>query len=615
MGVEHDRLPAWDDIQLVTAQISRRPLLDDDGVGTGVRIGATAAKPLDLAIPLFVSDMSFGALSREAKIALAKGAEAAGTGICSGEGGMLPDEQAENSRYFYELASGKFGWSLDKVRDVQAFHFKFGQGAKTGTGGHLPGNKVVGEIAEVRNLDEGTAAVSPATFPDLTSIDGLPCRRGRGARRVGRHPDRRQTLGPAHRGRHRRGPRDRGRLHHPRRSRRRHRRRPGHLPRPHLGPDDPCARPGPYATSTAPTPTSRSSSPVGLRTHVDFVKALALGADAIAVSNSAMQAIGCIGDARLQHRQLPGGHRHPATRAATATRRSTTRRAAWTRFFEASVELMQVLARACGHSHLNQFSIDDLTTFDREMHHLAGVPYGGITPMTTDDPTEPTDATHPPDPGGSWQKILDPDELDEGRVTTVTVGRRSFAVTRHDGRYGCLDNACPHQGGPLGEGSIERWLAAVPVARLRLLAPRPVGRPRASTTHPPASTPRCATTASTSAAPGRSAPASAPSSDVLVETMVNWGLTHVFGMVGHSNLGFADAMRLAEQRGDLTFVGIRHEGAAAFAASAYGKFTGEGRRLFRHRRAGIDEPADRPLRRQGRSLAGAGASPARCRRA
>ena len=76
---------------------------------------------------------------------------------------MLPEEQQENSRYFYELASGRFGWSLDKVERVQAFHFKFGQGAKTGTGGHLPGNKVVGRIAEVRGLAEGTPAVSPAT--------------------------------------------------------------------------------------------------------------------------------------------------------------------------------------------------------------------------------------------------------------------------------------------------------------------------------------------------------------------------------------------------------------------------------------------------------------------
>ena len=104
-------------------------------------VGPQAERPLRLDIPIFVSDMSFGALSSEAKTALARGAELAGTGICSGEGGMLPEEQAENSHYFYELASGRFGWDLEKVKLCQAFHFKAGQGAKTGTGGHLPGSQ------------------------------------------------------------------------------------------------------------------------------------------------------------------------------------------------------------------------------------------------------------------------------------------------------------------------------------------------------------------------------------------------------------------------------------------------------------------------------------------
>src|SRR5690606_16500024 len=97
-------------------------------------IGPEAKKPLHLKIPLFVSDMSFGALSEEAKVSLAKGAELAGTGICSGEGGMLPEEQQANSRYFYELASAKFGYVESLLTRVQSFHFKCGQGAKTGTG-------------------------------------------------------------------------------------------------------------------------------------------------------------------------------------------------------------------------------------------------------------------------------------------------------------------------------------------------------------------------------------------------------------------------------------------------------------------------------------------------
>ncbi|MDH3282852.1 MAG: glutamate synthase-related protein, partial [Gammaproteobacteria bacterium] len=171
MGVPRDQLPQWEDIQILTAQLHKLPLLDDIPVGTDVVIGPNASKPLKLKIPLLVSDMSFGALSEEAKTALAKGAELAGTGICSGEGGMLPEEQLSNSRYFYELASARFGFSMDKLKAVQAFHFKCGQGAKTGTGGHLPGAKVTGKIAEVRGLEEGRAAISPARFPDWEHVD------------------------------------------------------------------------------------------------------------------------------------------------------------------------------------------------------------------------------------------------------------------------------------------------------------------------------------------------------------------------------------------------------------------------------------------------------------
>ncbi|MEM7290142.1 MAG: glutamate synthase-related protein, partial [Pseudomonadota bacterium] len=173
MGVPRGELPDWDDIQLITGQLAKPPLLDDDAVGTEVVIGPNAQKPLKLKIPLFVSDMSFGALSETAKVALATGAELSGTGICSGEGGMLPEEQAANSRYFYELASGRFGFSWDKLEHVQAFHFKGGQGAKTGTGGHLPGNKVQGKIAEVRELEPGTSAISPPRFPEWTEVSQI----------------------------------------------------------------------------------------------------------------------------------------------------------------------------------------------------------------------------------------------------------------------------------------------------------------------------------------------------------------------------------------------------------------------------------------------------------
>src|SRR5699024_4295601 len=116
---------------------------------------------------LFVSDMSYGALSPEAKTALAMGAELANTAICSGEGGMLPAAQEANSRYMFELGSAKFGYDESILEKIQAFHFKGGQSTKTGTGGHLPGSKVNQSIAEVRRIPEGIDAISPPHFPDM----------------------------------------------------------------------------------------------------------------------------------------------------------------------------------------------------------------------------------------------------------------------------------------------------------------------------------------------------------------------------------------------------------------------------------------------------------------
>lgn len=380
MGVPRDLLPAWDSIQIVTAQLATRPLLDDEVVGTDVTIGPGAVLPLRLELPLFVSDMSFGALSLEAKVALARGAEKAGTGICSGEGGMLPEEKAENSRYFYELASARFGWSLDKVRDVQAFHFKFGQGAKTGTGGHLPGNKVVGRIAEVRGLPEGQPAISPATFPDLRTVadfraaaaevrdmsGGVPIGAKLSAQRIEADIDTALEIGVDYVILDGRGGAT------------------GAAPklfRDHISvPTIPAlARARRHLGAAGVGGRVTLVITGGLRTPADFVKALALGADAIAISNAALQAIGCIGMRACNSDNCPVGiaTQKPGLRQRLVVEESAQR---LTRFLLATVELMTVLTRACGHRHVSELCVDDLTTFDREMHHLAGVPYGGLNP-------------------------------------------------------------------------------------------------------------------------------------------------------------------------------------------------------------------------------------------
>ena len=171
-----------------------------------------------------------------------------------------------------------------------------------------------------------------------------------------------------------------------------------------------------------------------------------------------------------------------------------------------------------------------------------------------------------------WHKVADLDELPEGRVKTVVAGRKSLALTHHDGAYGALDNHCPHQGGPLGEGSIEKGWLRCPWHGYDY-SPL-TGTPPPGFADAPACFPVEVRADGVYVALPPEEPHVRTVSDVMVETMCAWGVTHVFGMVGHSNLGFADAMHNAETRGDLTFIGIRHEGAAAFAASAYGKLTG-----------------------------------------
>ena len=377
MGVSRELLPQWDDVQFVTAQLARLPRLDDEPVGTEVCIGPNAGQPLWLDIPLFVSDMSFGALSPEAKTALARGAERAGTGICSGEGGVLPEEQAENSRYFYELASGRFGYTPDLLKKVQAFHFKGGQGAKTGTGGHLPGDKVVGRIAEVRGLPEGTPAISPSRFPDWDMLDdyrrfadfvreesgGIPIGFKLSAQHVEADLDAALAVGVDYVILDGRGGGT------------------GAAPllfRDHISvPTMPAlARARRHLDRVGRRDVTLIATG-GLRHAPDFAKALALGADAVAIANSAIQAIGCLGMRACHTNNCPVGiaTQQPHLRARLPVDEAAAR---LDRFLRATVELMQVLARACGHTHLAQFTLDDLTTFDRDIAHLTGIPYGGV---------------------------------------------------------------------------------------------------------------------------------------------------------------------------------------------------------------------------------------------
>ena len=357
MGVPRGDLPKWDDLQFVVGQLHKLPLLDDEPVGTDFVIGPNANKPLHLDIPLFVSDMSFGALSEEAKVALAKGAELAGTGICS--------------------ASARFGFSWDKVQKTQAFHFKGGQGAKTGTGGHLPGNKVKGKIAEVRELPEGQAAISPARFPEWASLDqfrdfasevrektdGIPVGFKLSAQHIEKDIDAALEVGVDYIILDGRGG--------------------GTGAAPLIFRDNISVPTIPALARARRHLDSSDAEGVtliitgGLRHPADFAKALALGADGVAVSNAAIQAIGCLGMRACQTNNCPVGiaTQKPHLRSRLPVDIAAERLG---RFFAASVELMMVLARAAGHRHLRDFTADDLTTFKSDMAQLTGVAYGGV---------------------------------------------------------------------------------------------------------------------------------------------------------------------------------------------------------------------------------------------
>jgi thiamine pyrophosphate-dependent acetolactate synthase large subunit-like protein/nitrite reductase/ring-hydroxylating ferredoxin subunit len=171
----------------------------------------------------------------------------------------------------------------------------------------------------------------------------------------------------------------------------------------------------------------------------------------------------------------------------------------------------------------------------------------------------------------TWHRVLSADDLPEGRVTTVAAGHKSVALVHYDGQFSALDNHCPHQGGPLGEGSIENGLLRCPWHGFDYcpLDGKSPGFDDTATCYPLEIRDGEIYVAVTDE------PHAETVTDVMAQTMVNFGVRHVFGMVGHSNLGLADALRRQEQAGALEYIGIRHEGAAAFAASAYGKLTGK----------------------------------------
>src|SRR5215831_4686691 len=169
------RIPHWDELMFLPGTLTRFVIEGyREKCETKTVLGARFAKrPLELDIPVYITGMSFGALSLEAKMALAKGASMAGTATCSGEGGMIPPERDLSTKWFYQIIQSRYGFNPHHLMLADAVEFFIGQGCKVGLGGHLMGQKVTEQVAEMRSLPAGIDQRSPARHPDWLGPDDL----------------------------------------------------------------------------------------------------------------------------------------------------------------------------------------------------------------------------------------------------------------------------------------------------------------------------------------------------------------------------------------------------------------------------------------------------------
>jgi len=376
MGVPRARLPNWDDIQILAAQAAHRPLPESAPVNSRLVIGPGARRPLVLEMPIMVSDMSFGALSREARLALARGAEKAGTAVGSGEGGVLEEELELCSRYMLEVGPAFHGYDESLLPRVGAFHFKMGQAAKAGAGGRLPAEKVTAEIARFRGLTPGAAARSPATFESLRTAEdfrrfadkvralggGLPVGMKLAAGRLEADLDFALEAGMDYIILDGRGGGTGGA---PR------------ILRDHLG--LPTLAAVPRARRHLDRRGAEQVTLIvagGLRLPEDVFKALALGADGVALGAAALQAMGCIASRICHTNRCPTGiaTQDPELRARLDVETAALR---LSRFLRRSVEAMELLARVCGRDDLSRLDPSLLTSWKRETAELAGIAWAG----------------------------------------------------------------------------------------------------------------------------------------------------------------------------------------------------------------------------------------------
>jgi glutamate synthase domain-containing protein 2 len=364
-------VPGWDEILLLGAQLNPPPLDEDADVDTETVLGRNARKPLVIQNPVYISHMSFGALSKEAKTALSEGSAMAQTAMCSGEGGILPGERAAAYKYIFEYVPNLYSVTPENLRDADAIEIKIGQGTKPGMGGHLPGGKVTADIAAVRGKPEGRDVISPSKFHGIDSREDLKrlvdrLRDESGGRPIGikvaagrierdlEHclfaaPDFITVDG-----------------------------RGGATGASPKLVRDATSLPTIYALRRARKYLDAHGSDIslvitgGLRVSSDFAKALAMGADAVAIATAALMALAC-----QQYRICGSGNcpvgvatQDEALRAKLQPREAALRVA---NFLNVTLDELKTFARITGHSRLRDLSPDDLATTSGEIAAYAGI--------------------------------------------------------------------------------------------------------------------------------------------------------------------------------------------------------------------------------------------------
>ena len=367
------KMPGWDDILILGAQLNPLPLDDGEAVDTRTVIGKHAKKPLVIENPVFISHMSFGALSKEAKTALAKGSALAGTAMCSGEGGILPEEKAAADKYIFEYVPNRYSVTPENLRTSDAIEIKIGQGTKPGMGGHLPGDKVTREIAAIRGKEVGHDIQSPSKFPDVKTKEDLKglvymLREESEGRPVGikiaagriekdlefcvfAEPDFITIDG-----------------------------RGGATGSSPFFLREATSVPTIYALHRARKYLDSIGSDIdliitgGLRVSSDFAKAIAMGADAVAVASAALIAAACQQYRICGTGMCPAGiaTQDPSLRARLKGDAAAQRVA---NYLNVSLEELKMFARITGHRNLHDLSVDDLVTINREISEHTNIPH------------------------------------------------------------------------------------------------------------------------------------------------------------------------------------------------------------------------------------------------